>query len=546
MGRGTLAIFLFIYLSFLTESSAQPALESTLPLIIIDTENSSIPDEPKIMGRMGIINNGPGGVNRSTDSFNDYNGHIGIELRGSSSQDKFPKKGFGIELWNAQGDDINASILGLPAEEDWVLHGPYSDKTLIRNVLTFHLWSEMGRSGSRTRLVELIVNEEYLGVYVAMEKIKRGKNRVDISKLNADENTGDDLTGGYIVKIDKLTGSNSEVAWKSPFLPTESSTEEQIVNYQIEYPKTDEVTSAQKAYIQSYITNFEASLNSSEFRGENGYRKYINTASFIDFSIINEISKDIDGYRASTFLYKDKDSGDGKLTMGPIWDFNLGFGNSESCGYHSPEGWAWNFNRTCGGTGLMPFWWDRFLEDAAYVNDLQDRWFELREGPLSTDKVLNFIDSMALMLEEPALRNFDKWPVLGTYVWPNFFIGEEGTYQEEIDYLKAWTANRLSWMDDNLRIMEAFPITGGVPEIIRNPEVDIYPNPTQSIVNLWSPNRITDIQILSLSGQVKFEVNNLNSETISLDISALPSNIYFVLVTNLGGVIDSHRLIKID
>jgi len=326
---------------------SQVTLDSTLlPIISINTNGGTIVDEPKILATMGIIDNGPGNFNHMGDPFNDYDGNIGIEFRGSSSQ-FFDKKNYGIELWKSFRVDTSLALLGLPKEEDWVLHGPYSDKSLMRNALAFNLWSKTGRYGSRTRFTELVLNNGYKGVYILMEKVKRDSARVNISKLTAIENTGDDLTGGYIVKVDKFDGTNSGDGWSSPFDPPGKVSFDQQVYFQFDYPKGRNITSAQRAYIEKYVTNFETTLAGPEFRNPvTGYQAYIDIDSFVDFAIINEITRNVDGYRLSTFLHKDKDSKGGKLYIGPIWDFNLAFGNADYCQGSNTSGWAWDFNET--------------------------------------------------------------------------------------------------------------------------------------------------------------------------------------------------------
>ncbi len=348
---------------------------SYLPLIKIDTKGKSIPDEPKINASMEIINNGSGLINNIDDPINGYNGNIGIELRGSSSL-SFPKKQFAVELWTASGADTSASILGLPSEEDWILSAPYSDKTLIRNILTYKLGRELGWYAPRTKLYELFINDKYQGVYVLTEKIKRDKNRVDINKLNPEENSGDDLTGGYIVKIDKFTSSKLGLNWESPYTPPNQDPEQKI-RFQFHYPREEVITIEQRKYIQEYITQFEHVLAGPKFRDlEIGYRKHINIESFIDFAIINELTRNVDGYRLSTFLYKDKDSKGGMLTIGPLWDYNLAFGNADYCNGGDTNGWAWDFNYVCDHSASIPFWWKRFIKDPSYIIQLQNRWNE--------------------------------------------------------------------------------------------------------------------------------------------------------------------------
>ena len=160
------------------------AVEDKLPLFSITTDNGEeIINEPKIDAQMTLTEKGTV----------TYEGRIGIEIRGSTSQ-MFPKKSFSLETRDADGNGTDVSLLGFPEEEDWILHGPYSDKSLIRNMLNYDLSRDMGMYASRTQLVELNINEAYSGVYVFMEKLKRDKNRIDINKLKDDENSGEDLT----------------------------------------------------------------------------------------------------------------------------------------------------------------------------------------------------------------------------------------------------------------------------------------------------------------------------------------------------------------
>ena len=147
--------------------------QTNLPIITINTFGVNIPDEPRIDAQMGIINN-PDGENTITDSFNDYDGKITIEKRGNSSQDQ-EKPPYRFETVTDDGNNNNVQLLGLPEENDWVLYAPWSDKSLIRNVLIYELSNDMGRYAPRTRFIELYINEAYKGVYVLMEKIKETK-----------------------------------------------------------------------------------------------------------------------------------------------------------------------------------------------------------------------------------------------------------------------------------------------------------------------------------------------------------------------------------
>ena len=408
-----------------------------LPLMKIQTGNQNIVDEPKIPGSLQIYQ----------EELLIEEHLIGIEIRGSSSQ-MFDKKSYGFETWDEMGEDLNASLGGFPEEEDWILYGPYSDKSLVRNVLIYELSNNMGQYASKTKFYELEINGVFQGIYVLMEKIKRDRNRVDISK-----NKVEDITGGYIIKIDKPTGDgdwyDENIAFASQYNTTGLLVDRGNINFLYEYPKADDVSDEQKKYIQDYIHLFETALISEDFESiENGYRQFIDLDSFIDFFILNEFSKNPDGFRLSTYLHKEKG---GKLKMGPIWDFNLAFGNVNYCDGDSPYGWAHRFNDICSGDNWqVPFWWNRFLDDPEYVSLLKERWAILRSEILSSDTVSGRLRELQENLKGSSAidKNFGKWLILGKYIWPNKFIGN--SYDSEINYLEEWINERFDWLDQNI------------------------------------------------------------------------------------------------
>ncbi|MBK7634389.1 MAG: CotH kinase family protein [Saprospiraceae bacterium] len=262
---------------------------SNLPIIIINTNGQSISDEPKITADMGIIYNGQGEINKVSDQKNNYNGKVGIELRGSTSQ-SFPKKPYGFETRDNTGEDLDVSLLGMPKESDWTLNATYNDKSLMRDGLAYILAGSVMEYAPRVRYCELVLNNSYMGVYLLIEKIKRDKNRVNISKMEVADNSGDALTGGYIIKLDKTTGSNSRSGWFSRYKPFTGALSNTYFQY--EYPSVDNITDAQKNYIQNHIHNVEDVIASNDYKNtSNGYRKYIDVNSLMDFIIINELTK---------------------------------------------------------------------------------------------------------------------------------------------------------------------------------------------------------------------------------------------------------------
>ncbi len=488
-----------------THSPAQDVefTSSNLPIVIINTNGGTIVDDPKIVVNMGIIDNGPGIRNNVTDPFNVYDGKAAIEIRGSSSQ-SFPKKQYGFELRAEDGEgDNETALFGMPKEGDWILFAPYNDKTLMRDALAYRLGRAMGNYASRSRYCEVVINDEYMGVYVFLEKIKRGKNRVNIDKLEEDETTGDDVTGGYILKIDKTTGGD-EGGFVSDYPPLERSGD-QATYFQWEYPKGENIVEEQQTYIKNYVKAFEDALASENYADpENGWTKYADMNSFVDYFIINELTKNPDAYRLSTFMYKKKDSDGGKLFMGPIWDFNLGFGNVDYCVQGNPTGLVIDYNSICPGDGwLVPFWWQKLWADQVFRSAVTDRWTSLRDNEFSNGSILGYVDSVkTVMSAEAAGRNFQKWPVLGTYVWPNYDYSNT-TYAGEVRWLRDWIEDRLEYLDATF----SFSITGVKETVAGEVIVNAFPNPFDSEI-------VFEYQVPS-AGATKIEIFDMMGRNLS-------------------------------
>jgi hypothetical protein len=512
-------VLLLLLISYFDAQAQVNLTSSTLPIVVLDTDGVNIPDEPKIDAMMGIIYNGPGQVNQITDPFNEFNGQIAIEKRGSSSN-SFPQKSYGIETRGPDSVNYNVSLFDWPSDNDWILYAPYTDKALMRNVLTYKLGNELGRWAPRTQFCEVVLNGNYIGVYVLMERIKTNPGRVHIDQLNFTDTLDNHITGGYIVKVDKTT-AGGVIAWTSPYTCQAPGTGP--IRFQLHDPAIDTIHPLQKAYIQEYITNWEVALKSSNFTDPvSGYKSYIDVASFIDFFLINELSKNVDGYRISTYLHKQRFSEGGKLVAGPLWDFNIAWGNSNYCQGGNTSGWEINFNSVCGGGGELqnPFWWNRMLQDPLFANEVKCRWTTLRQSSLSDAALTSYIDSVATLLSVPAARHYQKWPILGAYVWPNNFIGQ--TYQEEVNYLKTWITNRTTWMDANM----FGTCTASLSENKANP-ILIAPNPAQTTIEMEGLSGKGTLQIIDLSGKIVHHVV-YDQTSIVIELQQLQNGIYFI------------------
>ncbi len=416
-----------------------PFESSDLPILKINTNSQTIMNEPKTDGQLSIIDNGPGQRNYLDQTDYAYSGPIGIELRGNSSQG-MPKKSYNFEVRDDAGEDKKVELLHLPEGSDFALAANFSDKTLMRNALAYETFRQLGHYASRTRFCEMVLDNTYQGVYILTEEIRRDSSRVNIAKLKPEDTTGVDLTGGYICRIDW----NRTPGWNSQFSQPNSPTV--YTYFQHTYPRWDELQPVQMNYIRSYIDSFEVALHGPDFQDANtGWRRFAEEKTFMDYLILNEISKNVDGYRLSTYFHKDRDDRGGKLQMGPPWDYDLAFYNADYCEGFSTAGFAFDINYVCGDAGV-PFWWERLMSDTLFAQNLACRWQSLRTTTLKNAHFFGVIDSMAETLDEAQGRNFKFWPILGKYVWPN--PGPlPPTYAGEVAKMKGWLFNRFAWLD---------------------------------------------------------------------------------------------------
>lgn len=507
---------------------APPVTSSSLPLIIITTENSTeIQDDPKVFAKMGIVDNGPGNMNNLTDPYNGYNGTIGIEIRGASSQ-SFPKKNYGLETRNTDGSNNNVSLLGMPAENDWVLHGPYSDKSLLRNSLAYHMGTSTGKYTPRTRLCELYINNNYRGIYMLTERIKRDKNRVDIASLKPEDLSGEELTGGYILQIDRDDESSNIDGWYSGSSPTKF--------YSYHDPKAEDLEAVQREYLKTYLTSFEEDMESTDYYWK--YKSYVDVPSWIDYFLVTEMGKHIDAYKLSFYMHKKKSTNGGKLHFGPLWDFNLGFGNFNFVCSPEPEGWTYEFQGTCDNS--HPFWVKKLTDIPEVSDQINCRWNKLRNGPLHIDSLMQYIDARIAEMGDAPSRNFERWNILGQYVWPNDFVGD--TYEEEVDFLKTWLTTRLTWMDNNM--LGECTITSTDNPKTTYKATSIFPNPAQHSFFLEinaSQFDAGSIQIINSMGSTVLEINSIKTLQ-KIDISTFAAGIYTVNVFTNSQLLETQKL----
>ena len=423
---------------------------SNLPIVIMESQGQSVVYGTFKKVCAAFIDQDDTGRAHITGAA-DYIGASGFKTRGRSTAGS-PKKNYGFELWDEVDQDMDVSILGLPAESDWVLYAPYSfDRALINNAFIHELSRRIGRYAVRTRFVEVFVNtkrdkklssQDYVGLYILMEKIKRGPDRVDIAKLDPWEIGESAISGGYMLKIDRPDSGDSG------FRTARGNPTYGDGTFCYVTPKEEEIPKAQSDWIRSYLDQFEDALYGAKFADPMlGYARFIDVGSFLDHNLLNMLAMNVDALRLSTHLYKPRD---GKLHMGPIWDFDRSLNSSDGRD-NNPERW----HGTGDGTDYLGYvWWNRLFEDPEFWQKYTDRWTALRSGAFSDTQINGLIDAMADEIAEAQVRNEARWPGAK----PRY-----GGFDQEIVQLKAWLARRTAWVDAQFVAPPVFdPVQGYV------------------------------------------------------------------------------------
>ncbi|MDX2360574.1 MAG: CotH kinase family protein [Crocinitomicaceae bacterium] len=519
--------------------------ESDLPIVVINTNGQQIVDEPKIEADMGIIYNGPGVRNYMTDPHNEYDGKIGIEYRGNYSA-SLPQKPYAIRLQDSFGMQVDSSLIGMPAEHDWLLIANYNDKSFARNIIPYRIFDEIGHYAPRCKLVDVVINGEYQGIFLLAEKIKRDPNRVDIANLYQYETNYPDVTGGYILKVDYWNSSNS---WELNYSPIDHPTYDVHMVYV--YPKIDTIAPQQQAFIQDYMDQFEQTLYGANFADPNtGFRQYISTRSWIDYFLVNEMARNGDGFKKSRYFYKERDHADGsigKLKAGPVWDFDWAWKDMYDCMYDQTDGsnWAYEVN-DCNPDVHSPGWFVRMLQDPIFADEVRCRYEDLRRNVLSEDYLHAMVDSVAAVVDESQEWHYLTWGNMGAATGTPEVPAPSQTYAEEVQRLKDWIDRRLVWLDANVPGTLLNCSMTGNEELNHDDVVAIYPNPFNSDLTLriaTIPENCT-VRLMDQSGRiiqnVNIDQNEWTGNSLVIDgLNYLESGVYILEID-----LDNSTIIK--
>ena len=359
------------------------AASAELPSVRIDAARA-IRDAPKVAAGVRM----PG-----------YSGRAGIELRGQSSQ-MFPKKSYALELRR------DAALLGMPADDDWVLYAPYNDKTLMRNVVAYRAAGLFGRYAARTRFVKLHLDGRYHGVYVLMERLELGDDRVEGEALF-------EFTFPF------------QAASKDPSFLTPVKRRPIVW----EDPERGDLSRARAQRLARPVRAAERALY-----GRGSWRRRIHAGSAVDFVLLNELFKNEDAFHASTYMTLHED---GRLRLGPLWDFDISMGNSDYGPSRRLQGWLL----------AQRDWAERLYRDERFTDRMARRWRALRRDGLAR-RVRAIVSRAEHRLRGEIVPNFRRWPVLDRRIWPNPVA--RGSFRAELRFLRSWLNRRMAWIDRNV------------------------------------------------------------------------------------------------
>lgn len=367
---------------------------------------------------------------------------VQIDIRGQSSR-MTSKKNFSLKVIDEMGGEKDVSVLDMSTDHEWVLNGVSADSSLIRNHIAYQVSSEIMTFTPDTRFVEVYILDDqtnevneisYRGVYMLMEKVTRNSERVNITK--ADDRYTDT---SFIIERNIVNDEEFVVdrLWNNVLdqMITAAGTIKKSSTLTYVYPGKTRITYHQKQIIDNYINDFESTLYSPSFTDKkNGYRKYIDLQSFVDYAIINDFFNNVDGGESNTFFYRDIG---GRLYAGPVWDFDLTLGLPKDSLYSSSEGFIM----------CNTLWFDQLFKDPFFVDTYVKKYQFLRKNVLSEDYLYEVIDDVVEELGNAAERNNTKWHVA---------VSQAGDYEDEIQQIKDYIAQRANWMDQNTANREAF------------------------------------------------------------------------------------------
>jgi hypothetical protein len=426
---------------------------SDLPIILVDGYGGGKPEDKDVSMRAAFMLFEPSGGVATLTALPNVATRAGYHVRGQSSA-SFPQTPYKVELWDNEDNDADYSLVGLPSDSDWALIPPYYDRSLVRNPLVYELGRAMGLQAPRWAYAEVYLNyedgpiaeDDYQGIYWLSETIKNNKVRTNLAQLKPEDTALPAISGGYIFKFDQLateeptltcTGADPIAGgFGGPGGPGGGGGGTCWVDLEVVDPEP--LNAEQQTWLTSHIQTFHDALHASPI---GDYASYMDVPSFVDYLIINELTRNVDSYVRSAFYHKDRD---GKITAGPLWDYNF------SLAIGGPGGSAVDGGFMYDGTRNVNNWYPKLTKDAAFMSAVHARWQELRQSLLSNQALDQRITELAAPLQNAITHDYGKWAVSTVYQPCTGFcvVGPtDETWQAQVDAVRTWVTARATWLD---------------------------------------------------------------------------------------------------
>ena len=433
-------------------------LSSDLPIILVDGYGKGKPTDKEVSLDAAVMIFEPADGQAALTALPTLASRAGYHVRGQSSAN-FPQTPYKIELWDNQNKDSDYTVLGMPADSDWALIPPYYDRALVRNPFVYTLGAEMGLEAPRSAYAEVYINYEarpvadsdYQGIYWVSETIKNNKDRTNLKQLKPEDTMLPQISGGYIFKFDQLaaeepkllcTGSNPLSSGfggpgRGGGQGGAGGSGAGTCWTDLEVVDPEPLAPEQQTWLTQYIQQFHDSLHTMPI---GDYSQFIDVPSFVDYLIINELTRNVDAYVRSAFYHKDRD---GKILAGPLWDYNF----SLAVGGMNTIDPAGGFQYA--GTRNINNWYPKLVTDPVFMTAVKTRWKELRQGLFSNASLDQRVTTLAAPLTNAVVRDFAKWPVSSIYgSTPGFVVGPTvPTWPEQVQALRDYLVARTAWMD---------------------------------------------------------------------------------------------------
>ena len=482
---------------------------ANIPTISIHTANTEdiTNKETYIKGIVSVI---------SDDGKNIYTDSLDIRGRGNNSW-TYPKKPYRMKLFN------KASLLGFPAKEkNWTLINSYGDKTMMRNLLGFDLSRRMELPYTPAgKAVNVFLNGDYRGCYQLCDQIEVAKGRVDVEEMKKTDVTEPNIRGGYLLEIDAYAHEEPEMAWFNSPLGQTTVT--------IKYPKDDEIVTPQRDFIINYFNSMEAALRGNNYTDKvNGFRKYIDTPSFLRLFLTSELNGNTDTFW-SVYLYKKRN--DDLFYFSPIWDLDLAFENDDrTYPINTRHGNQWLYKTGSAVAGMRDFV-DRILSDQDASKEMENIYAYYRNsGVISKEALSGAVDEYARQLEQSQQLNFKRWPIMNTRVHQNPVV--HGSYEAEVANVRNYIEERVDWMDKKLNY-----VPSDIMDADDNSKDKMSIETGKNVLRITNVSEILSVRIVDVMGRVVIPDQKIQSDFAC----NLPSGTYLVMTTKAKGDIQVHK-----